>query len=232
MVDPRRSRCRVPSRVQGKGDVAGGERSSSGQPCIPDAPDAFPFKQIKNNSQQNRVLKEPPLKSKSFLRHPSNLKFGQDFQLRLNQRFPSTEWKSFGSHKMTGKQACKHDCRQTNKTACVLVCLRVSNQARGSLNRGGHDHCVDKFEGGRGQVHAGGASGRLVAGTKCEGGVGGCRRVEFLVSLVARSGGGSAGMRLCRPAASWRVCANRTGCRSKWRSNASARRSDAVIRSI
>jgi hypothetical protein len=27
------------------------------------------------------------LKSKSFLRHPSNLKFGQDFQLRLNQRF-------------------------------------------------------------------------------------------------------------------------------------------------
>src|ERR1039458_4880261 len=28
-----------------------------------------------------------PLKSKSFLRHPSNLKFGQDFQLRLNQRF-------------------------------------------------------------------------------------------------------------------------------------------------
>src|ERR1017187_1103153 len=60
MVDPRRSRCRVPSRVQGKGDVAGGERSSSGQPCIPDAPDAFPFKQIKNNSQQNRVLKEPP----------------------------------------------------------------------------------------------------------------------------------------------------------------------------
>jgi hypothetical protein len=30
-----------------------------------------------------------PLKSKSFLRHPSNLKFGQDFQLRLNQRFPS-----------------------------------------------------------------------------------------------------------------------------------------------
>src|ERR1039458_7840515 len=29
-----------------------------------------------------------PLKSKSFLRHPSNLKFGQDFQLRLNQRFP------------------------------------------------------------------------------------------------------------------------------------------------
>jgi hypothetical protein len=45
--------------VQGKGDVAGGERSSSGQPGIPDAPDAFPFKQIKNNSQQNRVLKEP-----------------------------------------------------------------------------------------------------------------------------------------------------------------------------
>src|ERR1035441_5467394 len=31
-----------------------------------------------------------PLKSKSFLRHPSNLKFGQDFQLRLNQRFLNT----------------------------------------------------------------------------------------------------------------------------------------------
>src|ERR1019366_9167449 len=98
-------------------------------------------------------------------------------------------------------QASLQACVPANKTACVLVCLRVSNQARGSLNGGGHDHCVDKFEGGRGQVHAGGASGRLVAGTKCEGGVGGCRREEFLVSLVARSGDGSAGMRLSRPAA-------------------------------
>src|ERR1017187_3283136 len=35
-----------------------------------------------------------PLKSKSFLRHPSNLKFGQDFQLRLNQRFPRYGWQT------------------------------------------------------------------------------------------------------------------------------------------
>src|ERR1017187_2410389 len=73
MVDPRRSRCRVPSRVQGKGDVAGGERSSSGQPGIPDAPDAFPFKQIKNNSQQNRVLKEPPEIQKRKLMYQGRL---------------------------------------------------------------------------------------------------------------------------------------------------------------
>src|ERR1035438_1366030 len=93
---------------------------------------------------------------------------------------------------MTDKQACKHVCLQTNKTACVLVCLRVSNQARGSLNGGGHDYCIDEFQGGRGQVHAGGASGRLVAGARSEGGARGCRRTGFVVSLVARNGTGPA----------------------------------------
>src|ERR1039458_3292385 len=88
------------------------------------------------------------------------------------------------------RQASLQESLQANKTACVLVCLRVSNQASGSLNGGGHDSRVDEFQGWRGQVHVGGASGCLVAGTKCEGGARGCRRAEFVVSLVARSGTG------------------------------------------
>src|ERR1039458_4606161 len=90
-------------------------------------------------------------------------------------------------------QASLQACVPANKTACVLVCLRVSNQARGSLNGGGHDYCIDEFQGVCGQVHTGGASGRLVAGTKRESVVGGCRRTGFVVGLAARGGTGPAG---------------------------------------
>src|ERR1039458_4507743 len=49
-----------------------------------------------------------PLKSKSFLRHPSNLKFGQDFQLRLNQRFPNMLGACHNTHRSVVKSTPPH----------------------------------------------------------------------------------------------------------------------------